>query len=109
VTHPIERARERYGLELSSEDISFAKHAIRADSVYTLRLRLNRDGTSVVAVRIRYRWLAALAKSDGYVITFLPESVLGRHRKLLHKRKRWLRAYKFEIPTATLESCYRGR
>lgn len=91
-------AKLLYGLALSVEDCVLARDLIREDGLHALHLGIGKRRDLRVAVRIRGRWIAFLARVDGDIISAIPETYLAPHWRELHSRTKQLRALGLETP-----------
>lgn len=89
--HAIERARERYGVTLTHEEIGFVSSAISAESSFAVFLGIAPCGDERHAVRLRGRWILFVVGPCGQCVTVLPPAKLRPFRYVLEARERHLR------------------
>jgi len=98
--HTIERARHRYGVELTPADVSAMQAAIEYGHPIAVRVGQNHDGSLIYAYRFEGQWIGLTFKR-GAVVTALPREVLWSrpdYRATLKAAKRALRAAGLEAP-----------
>ena len=91
-SHPITRARQHYGLELTREELAEAERAI-ADPKNSIILRKReRDGASERIFRIKGVAVRAIVSRRGTIITILPaNATITRDYGKRKKNGKWRR------------------
>ncbi len=84
--HSIERAWERYQLQLTVADLAEMSRWIRESCPRAVYCQSLSGSARMHAVRVSSRWMAACYRS-GQIVTFLPNGSLNRHRRLLREHK----------------------
>lgn len=93
-THTMERALERYGLDISRDELRDAYRAIRNDGPTAIRLEQLDDAAWLYALRIQWTWVAAVY-ANNIIVTFLDRRVLDPHKPLIFERKQQLRLLEY--------------
>jgi hypothetical protein len=95
MSHAIERARERYGVTLQWAELGAFARAIRASERTVVDLGRRPDGTRLMAIRHRRRWMAAVVQGC-FIKTFLDPDKLDEFGPQLFARKRELRLIEYK-------------
>lgn len=74
--HAIDRARERYGLELDFRDLEEIRWIISDDPASAIHFEGSIHGPGHYAVRFRDRWMSVVLTDRGDVATFLSSTAL---------------------------------
>lgn len=88
MSHAIERARERYGVELTQDDLHWVHQQLVAKSQYVYFMSPQRHGGKFWAVWLKDQWLAFMVAADGSIMTCLPKKLITSRRKKLDARAR---------------------
>lgn len=94
--HARERAKERYGLELTIPDLSFIAHACNLAKAALLRVQTN--GAKVYCVEVRGVKTFPVISHDRVIVTFQPPDFLVASVARKHRRetiKKWPRSPRF--------------
>lgn len=85
-THARTRALERFGVEISKENMKAIRLGISHGSPFVIPIPVFTGDRRVFAVRYHGLWIPFLVGEDGYVITVLPSVRIYRHRMTLKAR-----------------------
>lgn len=86
MSHAIERAKERYGVQLSEADLVWARDQISSRSAFVFFLRPKHGGLSEWAVWLEGTWVALVMSPSGTFVTATPPGDLRCVRKPLEAR-----------------------